>query len=96
MYTGYFSKLKKYTDAGLIPVAISRMQPSFYKGASYTKLAPSWNILSAFKHPELAGEEAASQETPTIFVKGSLTSCDMVDINSFFDLLTSLASFKAF
>ena len=57
MYTGYFSKLKKYTDTGLIPVAISRMQPTFYKGASYTKLAPSWNILSAFKHPELVDEE---------------------------------------
>lgn len=63
MYTGYFSKLKKYTDAGLVPVAISRIQPSFYKGASYVKLAPSWNILSAFKHPELVGEEAASKET---------------------------------
>lgn len=63
MYTGYFSKLKKYTDAGLMPVAISRMQPTFYEGVSYTKLAPSWNILSAFKHPELAGEEAASKET---------------------------------
>ena len=63
MYTGYFSKVKKYTDAGLVPVAISRMQPSFYKGACYTKLAPSWSILSAFKHPEFVGEEAASKET---------------------------------
>lgn len=63
MYTGYFAKLKTYTDAGLTPVAISRMQPTFYKGLSYTKLAPTWSILSAFKHPEVVGEEYASKET---------------------------------
>ena len=33
MYTGYFAKLKKYKDAGLTPVAISRTQPAFYRTA---------------------------------------------------------------
>lgn len=33
MYTGYFAKLKKFKDASLTPVAISRKQPAFYRTA---------------------------------------------------------------
>lgn len=62
MYTGYFAKTNEYRKAGLVPVAISRMQPTFFDGPSYDKLKPSWNIITAFKHPELVGPDDASED----------------------------------
>ena len=42
MYTGYFAKLKKYKDAGLTPVAISRKQPTFIELRQEKSHALAW------------------------------------------------------
>lgn len=56
MYTGYFAKLKKYQEAGLVPVSIALKSPDWYHGFEYKKLAPNWDILSAWKSGEHEGD----------------------------------------
>ena len=56
MYTGYFAKLKKYQEAGLVPVSIALKSPDWYHGLEYKQLAPSWDILSAWKSGEYQGD----------------------------------------
>ena len=56
MYTGYFAKLKKYQEAGLVPVSIALKTPDWYHGLEYKKLAPNWDILSAWKSGEHKGD----------------------------------------
>lgn len=56
MYTGYFAKLKKYQEAGLVPVSIALKSPDWYHGLEYKRLAPSWDILSAWKSGEHKGD----------------------------------------
>lgn len=56
MYTGYFAKLKKYQEAGLVPVSIALKTPDWYHGLEYKKLAPTWDILSAWKSGEHKGD----------------------------------------
>jgi uncharacterized protein YeaO (DUF488 family) len=55
MLTGYFAKLKTYTDNGLIPVSIALYSPKWYSGLEYKKLAPSPGILHDFKVGEFQG-----------------------------------------
>lgn len=49
MFTGYYAKMKKYTDAGLIPVSIAGWAPDWYKGLQYKKLAPKWIFFNEWK-----------------------------------------------
>ena len=56
MYTGYFAKLKKYQEAGLVPVSIALKSPDWYHGLEYKQLAPNWDILSAWKSGEHKGD----------------------------------------
>ena len=56
MLTGYFAKLKTYTDNGLIPVSIALYSPKWYSGLEYKKLAPSPEILHEFKVGEFQGD----------------------------------------
>ena len=56
MFTGYFAKLKKYQEAGLVPVSIALKTPDWYNGLEYKKLAPTWDILSAWKSGEHKGD----------------------------------------
>ena len=56
MYTGYFAKLKKYQEAGLVPVSIALKSPDWYNGLEYKQLAPNWDILSAWKSGEHQGD----------------------------------------
>ena len=46
IYTGYYAKLKKYKEAGLIPVAISGKVPDFYNGLTYREFAPRWEMYN--------------------------------------------------
>ena len=50
MKTGYFAKLKEYEEAGYTPVSISRFKPPFFKGLEYKKVAPSADLLHAYKY----------------------------------------------
>ena len=56
MYTGYFSKLKKYTDAGLTPVSIALWAPEWYKGLQYKKLAPKLEFFNEWKNGSHKGD----------------------------------------
>lgn len=53
IYTGYYAKLKKYEEAGLIPVAISGKVPDFYNGLTYREFAPKWEMYKRWKAGEL-------------------------------------------
>ena len=57
MQTSYFAKSGTHPNA----IAISARVPEFYKGARYTKLAPSWSIYSEWKnstdHDEFKNEQ---------------------------------------
>jgi uncharacterized protein YeaO (DUF488 family) len=44
IYTGYFAKTKKYSDAGIVPVGISGKLPEWWKYRHYRQFAPSWSI----------------------------------------------------
>ena len=54
MYTGYFSKLKKYTVKNLTPVSIALFTPKWYKGFVYLPLAPSYNLLNRYKYNSIS------------------------------------------
>lgn len=56
MYTGYFSKLKKYTDANLTPVSITLWAPDWYKGLQYKKLAPKLEFFNEWKNGAHKGD----------------------------------------
>lgn len=56
MYTGYFAKLKKYQEAGLVPVSIAGKAPSWYKGLEYKKLAPKWEFFNEWKNGSHKGD----------------------------------------
>ena len=53
IYTGYYAKLKKYLEDGLIPISIAGKAPNFYNGIQYKKFAPSWDIFSKWKSGEI-------------------------------------------
>lgn len=56
MYTGYFAKLKTYVSAGLVPVSIALVTPSWYEGKCFRMLAPSKDILNSWKYGEHQGD----------------------------------------
>lgn len=53
IYTGYYSKVKKYEEEGLTPIAISGTVPSFFKGAAWKWLAPKWQSFAEWKNGEM-------------------------------------------
>lgn len=57
IYTGYFAKLKYYTNNGLIPISIARKNPEWYIGHSCTYFAPSYDLLSRYRKNEISSEE---------------------------------------
>ena len=57
IYTGYFAKTKKYREVGLVPISIAGKAPSFYNGFQYKKLAPSFNLICAYKSGEISPDE---------------------------------------
>lgn len=45
LYTSYYARSGKHPNA----VAISVISPSFYQGKKYLNLAPTWDLLRAYK-----------------------------------------------
>jgi hypothetical protein len=45
LYTSYYARSGKHPDA----IAISAKAPPFYRGKFYSPLAPSWDLLRAYK-----------------------------------------------
>lgn len=56
MLTGYFAKLKTYTETGFVPVSIAAKAPSWYKGLEYKKLAPKWEFFNEWKNGSHKGD----------------------------------------
>ena len=79
MLTGYFAKLKTYTDNGLIPVSIALYSPKWYSGLEYKKLAPTPEILRDFKEGEFAGDIDKYKETYNRDILGHLNPKTVVD-----------------
>lgn len=61
IYTGYYAKIKKYTEAGLVPVSIAGRAPAFYNGIQFKKLAPTFEIFNAWKTGEINDFEYTSK-----------------------------------
>ena len=48
IYTSYFAKLKSLPE-NIIPISICAKTPEWYKGLTYKKLAPGYDILMKYK-----------------------------------------------
>jgi len=48
IYTTYYANLRKLPD-NIVPIAISRGVPNWFQGKTYSKLAPPWSLVSAWK-----------------------------------------------
>ena len=48
IYTSYFAKQKSLPE-NIIPISICAKTPEWYKGLTYKKLAPSYEILMKYK-----------------------------------------------
>lgn len=55
--TGYFAKLKKYTELGYVPIGIVRFKPKWYSYKNKVTFAPSIQLLSSFKDGNITSEE---------------------------------------
>ena len=63
IYTGYFAQLKKYQEAGLTPVSIARITPSWYQGYVIPELAPSKSLLYRYKAGEVTQDAYIKEYT---------------------------------
>lgn len=79
IYTGYYANIKKYEEAGLIPVAISGKVPDFYDGLTYKEFAPRWNTFKKWKNGEISNAEYVEE------YKKYLNTLDKEDIKMDFD-----------
>ncbi len=61
LYTGYYAKLKKYEEAGLVPVAVSGKVPNFFKGIEYPEFAPRWEVFKEWKNERISNEEYSNK-----------------------------------
>ena len=52
IYTSYFARIRNFPQ-GMVPVSIAAYTPSWYTGACYDKLAPPFEIVSAYKQGRL-------------------------------------------
>lgn len=79
IYTGYYAKLKKYEEAGLVLVAISSVIPKFFDGLTYEEFAPRKEMFQKWKNGEIDNFEYA------IMYKDYLDSLDKEEIREDFD-----------
>lgn len=61
IYTGYYARLNKYEEAGLVPISIAGKAPSFYHGIEYKKLAPKYEFFIRWKRGEINNFEYVEQ-----------------------------------
>ena len=76
MYTTYFAKLRSLSVT-IVPIAISRSVPDFYKGLRYTDLAPSWDLLNRYK---ASGDWAAYTEEFNAYLSTLVPSAVVRDL----------------
>lgn len=80
MYTGYFAMIKKYqqVDPTLIPVAITRFTPPWFKGPTYLPLAPSADLLMRYKEKKVTIDQYIKEYTTYLYALDPITTlCDL-------------------
>lgn len=63
LYTGYFAKVKDYINAGLEPVSIAGITPSFFKGERWSDFAPRKELFNQWKSGALNNFEYSAKYT---------------------------------
>ena len=56
VYTGYFTKTTKYTEAGLTPISIAGRKPEGIDVEEWKFLAPSYDIFMSWKNKDIDNE----------------------------------------
>lgn len=56
VYTGYFTKTNKYTEAGLTPISIAGRKPEGIDVEEWKFLAPSYDIFMSWKNKDIDNE----------------------------------------
>ena len=80
MYTGYFAMIKKYlqSDPELIPVAITRFTPPWFKGPTYLSLAPSSDLLMRYKNNKVTIDQYIKEYNSYIYTLDPISIlCDL-------------------
>jgi len=63
IYTGYFSRIQLYQKHDLQPISIAQFNPNWYNGVSFPELAPSQELLGAYKYNGLTQTEYEERYT---------------------------------
>lgn len=79
IYTGYYANLKKYEEAGLVPVAISGVVPKFFDGLTYKEFAPRKEMFQKWKNGEIDNFQYTQE------YKAYLNTLDKEEIKEDFD-----------
>lgn len=74
LFTSYYARSGELPSA----VAISAKSPSFYKGKRYLKLAPSWDLLNAYKSGQV-DERGYTEWYLRLLAERKLTPQQVVD-----------------
>ena len=61
IYTGYYAKMKKYKELGLIPVSIAFATPIWYEGEICFELAPPCKLISGYKNGIISKDDYAKK-----------------------------------
>lgn len=80
LYTGYFAQVKKYEDAGMLPVSVSRFTPKWFHGPVLAELAPSASLLNRFKDGRIPVEVFDKQyraEMASVDILQAIRSLDL-------------------
>lgn len=87
IFTSYFAKIRKF-PANFIPVSISRWPPKGYEGLQCKELAPTKEILNAYKisnEPEHVKEKQYTENYKKIVLKNANFKEILSDIQSGLD-----------
>ena len=61
IWTGYYAKMKKYKEIGLVPVSIAYGTPIWYEGETCFELAPPRKLLMKYKDGVISSDEYATE-----------------------------------
>ena len=69
IYTGCFSEIKKYEQAGLTPVSIAGYAPEDYKGIQFKTLAPKYSWWKEWHDKKLSNDWYKTKYQETVLDK---------------------------
>lgn len=89
MKTGYFAKLRTYTNAGLVPVSVARVTPKWYGGLVYKRLSPTPAMLHEYRDGPLQGD---TERYAAVFRRCILSHLDRDSVVRELERLTGVSS----